>query len=253
MLKKQKSTYLMLVAFLLLIGCDLDHQEVAILNSSAYEQARKEGTDSFRGELDATFVTFLLAQPHGGTIRLESGGGRADVAIEAAKIVAAKNLTVEMNGLCASACLDILLPTFASVHSGPKALFAAHGNPVSNLENAAKNFNMDNRNNVDCLGQAIELKGLWNAHSTNFALLNELTRKTEMVSMVQDSGYCPRARRRFAYYILSSEEMKLVFGDKFKGTACGDSITCLKQAESFFGKKIISARYQSPPAFGRAQ
>jgi hypothetical protein len=253
MLKKQKSTYLMLVAFLQLTGCDLDPQEAAILHRSAYEQAQKKGTESFRGELDATFITFLLAQPHGGTIRLESGGGRANIAIEAAKIVAAKNLTVEMNGLCASACLDILLPTFASIQSGPNALFAAHGNPVSNLENAAKNFNMDNRANVDCLRQAIELKSLWNAQSTNFALLDELTRKTEIVSMVQDSGYCPRARRRFAYYILSSEEMKLVFGDKFKGTACGDSKTCLQQAETFFGKKIIAAQYQSPPVLRPAQ
>ncbi len=253
MLKMQKATFLMPIAFLLLIGCDLHHQEVAILKTSPHEQPPNKGTDSFSGELDASFLAFLSFQPNEATIRLESGGGRADVALEAAKMIEAKNLTVEINGLCASACLDILLPTFTSVYSGPRALFAAHGNPYSNLQYAAKHFNMDNRGSGGCRSQAIELEKLWNAHSTNFGLLNELSEKTEIVSMFDDSGYCPRARRRFAYYIFSSEEMKLVFGDSYNGTACGDSISCLKQAESFFGKKIIAARYQSPLAAGRAQ
>ena len=81
------------------------------------------------GFIEAGFaekVEDALAEP--GPVRIQSYGGYAEDALEAARAILPARAAAEIDNVCISACVEVLLPAFHRVSLTNAPMVAAHGN-----------------------------------------------------------------------------------------------------------------------------
>lgn len=185
------------------------------------------------GETNGKFVEFVNKLPANSTFTLTSIGGDGRSAMDAAKIIRNKNLSVEIRGICMSSCVDILMPAFKHVEFIEKPVIALHGNPVIAYEIGFPIFrkNIPNYNKIyinNCMNATAELNKFWNEQAVNKDLLFKYMLKLKIKSVIDYNDTCPNVIFENTFWMPNSRQVSEIFGNKFSGELCTDSEECIK-------------------------
>jgi hypothetical protein len=185
--------------------------------------------NSFRGKIDQQFLNFLEDREDGSTINLESGGGIAHFALEASERIQEKNISVTITVECSSACVDFLIPAFRSVKIQSNAVFAIHGNSVTLDREVSTRFpnRVQSEDYASCHRAALWLQEIWTRKNVQWKLLNQLTNSLGARHVIAKPKSCGKVIYELDFYVLDRSELNAIFGDKFDGSTCGDSLKCI--------------------------
>ena len=115
------------------VEAKLAYSELRELSKARTHRCEPRGGDTvvYIGRTEDGLTACLEENPTASVLRITSGGGNVREAIPAARIVAARSMSVEVLAQCASSCGNYILPAAASVKVLPFSVVLLHGAPPS--------------------------------------------------------------------------------------------------------------------------
>lgn len=206
---------------------------VSFLSSTfnQYVRANNMSEERFDGIIDEKFIEFIDKTPKNSTIYLSSVGGGAGFAMHAADIIKSKNLSVKIDQICISSCVDYLLPAFQHVYLVENPVVALHGNGAfayiygfDIFKKERIKYPSDKYNS--CKRDSKILMEYWKANNVNIDYLLKSTEKLGIEKVEGFNGDCPNIIFSNKFWVPNSEQLVKLFGSKVTGTVCADFEEC---------------------------
>lgn len=181
-----------------------------------------------RGDIDQGFVSSLDSQAEpGGRVRVSSGGGSADSALLAARILSDRQINLTVDSYCVSACAEFLIPAAASVSLGRSAVIAFHGNDIAYAEIARRL-----REPSSCSSQRLpELLSYYARHRMRVTFSNDVERRIGRHSerFEQAERDCAKvvSRTEATYWYPTSTQLRALWGLEIHNDICADNERCI--------------------------
>ena len=188
------------------------------------------------------------------TVYIFSGGGRVRAAVNAFDVILEKELSFVVIGLCASACVEDILPAAKSVTAFDRPIFAVHGNMHSYLEHLKQGGEepchetetpAERIESLETLVERIDQRLLKTGHKTDFWKKQiEVLGEPTIVGFDTGEGDCGTIQQfSVDYWLPTSEEFRTYFGLEVEGPLCNDSQECLDNKLPLsleVGDKVVS-------------
>jgi hypothetical protein len=210
--KKTTPILTALCCFLLVTGCS------------------KSNVKFYSGEVNASFLDFLDTLDDGSSFSLASYGGDELYALEAAEVIEQKGLSIEVVGICISACFDFLMPAAKQIEFINKPIVGSHGNTVLAYRLTVANGLLSSTPDLGktCIRRANWLLDIWKRNGVDSEVLLGKIMSLRPYQVVVENSYCARFKLAVDYWLPSSAEMKALFGERVKGKLCSDDPRCLE-------------------------
>lgn len=196
-----------------------------------YVHANNVREERFDGIIDEKFIEFVNKTPQNSTFYLSSFGGNVSFALQAADIIKRKHLSVKLDQICISSCVDYLLPAFQHIYLVNNPVIALHGNDafgyIYGFDYLKKNkikYPPDNYDN--CKLASEQLMGYWKANDVNSDYLLTSTKRLGIDKVEGFNGVCPNIVFDNKFWVPNSEQLIKLFGQKVTGTVCADFEEC---------------------------
>jgi hypothetical protein len=217
---------------------------VALLCIFLVSGCSKNNVTFYSGEVNAGFLDFLDTLDDGSSFSLASYGGDEQYALEAAEIIEQKGLSIEVVGICISACFDFLMPAAKQIEFINKPIVGSHGNTVLAYRLTVATGLLSSTPDLGktCVRRANWLLDIWKRNGVDSEVFLEKIMRLRPYQVVVENSYCARFKLAVDYWLPSSAEMKAFFGERVKGKLCSDDLRCLetKLSKMPHVKSIIS-------------
>lgn len=170
-------------------------------------------------------------------INISSPGGRVGPSLTIAEFLMDKNVTVNVEGICNSACSQVILPVADRVNFVDIPLIGFHWSPILDAE-----YYKNNGGNLSACGDLKDLyhreKEILSHHGLNQDFWKEVDKRLILEDYNLGRGIINGCRRfnynfKHAMWYPTSEQLKNLYGLKFKGSVCADNyVACVKKIEN---------------------
>ncbi|MEP4053082.1 MAG: hypothetical protein ABJN22_12640 [Litorimonas sp.] len=194
-----------------------------------------------RGAITPEFNAKLQMIDEKEVVKLSSTGGDPDFAEIAANIIQNKKLSLVVEGLCLSSCVEYLLPAADSLQLSKHSVLGVHQNPM--MINEFKNSNASYKDealcyfedNLDNYARLQASKGI--GFQLDIAVAETISKlELEALRLIEKEG-CIEVGFRFKnqFWLPDSTQLRTVFGLNFTGEVCADSFAhCSRILDKIF-------------------
>jgi len=194
-------------------------------------------------ENEEVITKLIYDSEAGGYLHFNSRGGKTSTSLKISDLISTRNLSIFVDRVCSSNCAEIILPSANNIYFENEPLIGFHGNIIS-----YRHF-VENQTEVD--GRfcnwfyAKEVEKLYELKKLNIDFWeDQMVRLKPSIFLLERSGECPYIVYNFEndIWLPTSEQLKELWGLKFVGSVCADSIKSCKTKVNLHwpeGKRII--------------